>query len=155
MFFSAKPLWKNLFHCQNIWSGRPVLTFGKRPKLNTLENTDTETISASVFVFIDSLVVSASQGASSYATSRQNDLEFHLGCHTCWLSCFTLVCLWCGRTVGRSVYGHVINKFSPMGSLPHFLTHGASRERAPLTSNEIHDLVEAPFQVQIKARLLS
>ena len=27
--------------------------------------------------------------------------------HTCWLSYFTLVCLWCGRTVGRSVYGHV------------------------------------------------
>ena len=37
---------------------------------------------------------------------------------------FTLVCLWCGRTVGRSVHGHVITKFSRMGSLPHFLTHG-------------------------------
>ena len=36
----------------------------------------------SVFVFIDSLVVSASQDASSYVTSR-NDLELHLGCHTC------------------------------------------------------------------------
>ena len=49
---------------------------------------------------------------------------------------FALVCLWCGRTVGRSVYGHVITKFSRMGSLPHFLTHGAprraSRARAPL-----------------------
>ena len=56
----------------------------------------------SVFVFIDSLVVSASQDASSYVTSR-NDLELHLGCHTCWLSCFTLVCLWCRRTVGRAV----------------------------------------------------
>ena len=22
-----------------------------------------------------------------------------MGCHTCWLSHFTLVCLWCGRTV--------------------------------------------------------
>ena len=33
----------------------------------------------------------------------QNNLELHLGCHTCWLSYFTLVCLWCGRTVGRSV----------------------------------------------------
>ena len=29
------------------------------------------------------------------------------------------------RTVGRSVYGHVITKFSRMGSLPHFFTHGA------------------------------
>ena len=35
-------------------------------------------------------------------TSRQNNLELHLGCHTCWLNCFTLVCLWCGRTVGRA-----------------------------------------------------
>ena len=38
---------------------------------------------------------------------------------------FALVCLWCGRTVGRAVYGHVITKFSRMGSLPHFVTHGA------------------------------
>ena len=29
------------------------------------------------------------------------------------------------RTGGRSVYGHVITKFSRMGSLPHFFTHGA------------------------------
>ena len=35
---------------------------------------------------------------------------------------FTLVCLWCCR---RSVYGHMIAKFSRTGSLPHFLTHGA------------------------------
>ena len=33
------------------------------------------------------------------------------------------------RTVGRSVYGHVITKFSRMGSLPHFLTHGAPLKR--------------------------
>ena len=43
-----------------------------------------------------------------------------------------------GRSGGRSVYGHVITKFSRMGSLPHFLTHGAplraSRARAPLQS---------------------
>ena len=57
----------------------------------------------SVFVFIDSLVVSALQDAGGPAISRQNNLELHLGCHTCWLSYFTLVCLWCGRTVGRSV----------------------------------------------------
>ena len=30
----------------------------------------------------------------------------------------------CGAD-GWSVYGHVIAKFSWMGSLPHFLTHGA------------------------------
>ena len=57
----------------------------------------------SVFVLIDSLVVSASQDAGGYAISRQNNLELHLGCHTCWLSYFTLVCLWCGRTVARSL----------------------------------------------------
>ena len=85
----------------------------------------------SAFVFIDSLVVSASQDAGDYAISRQNNLELHLGCHTCLLSYFTLAYLWCGRTVGRA-YGHVITKFSRMGSLPHFLTHGTSRARAPL-----------------------
>ena len=41
-----------------------------------------------------------------------------------------------GRSLARSVYGHVITKFSWMGSLPHFITHGAplraSRARAPL-----------------------
>ena len=56
----------------------------------------------SVFVFIDSLVVSASQDAGGYAIFRQNNLELHLGCHTCLLSYFTLVCLWWGRTVGQS-----------------------------------------------------
>ena len=48
----------------------------------TLDNTDTEKISAFRFVFIDSLVVSALQDAGGYAISRQNNLELHLGCHT-------------------------------------------------------------------------
>ena len=69
-------------------------------KLNTLDNTDTETISASVV--IDSFVVSALQDAGGYAISRQNHLELHLGYHTCWWSYFTLLCLWCGRTVSRA-----------------------------------------------------
>ena len=30
-----------------------------------------------------------------------------------------------GLSGGRSVYGHVITKFSRMGRLLHFLTHGA------------------------------
>ena len=37
----------------------------------------------SVFVFIDSFVVSALQDAGGYAVSRQNNLELHFGCHTC------------------------------------------------------------------------
>ena len=40
----------------------------------------------SVFVFIDSFVVSALQDAGGYPISRQNNLELHLDCHTCWLS---------------------------------------------------------------------
>ena len=56
---------------------------GNLSKLNTLGNTDTETISASVLVFIDYFVVSALQDASGYAISRQNNLELHLGYHTC------------------------------------------------------------------------
>ena len=57
----------------------------------------------SVFVFIDSLAVSTLQDAGGYAISRQNNLELHLGCHTCWLSYFTLVCLWCSRAGGPTV----------------------------------------------------
>ena len=83
--------------------------------------------SLSVFVFIDSLVDSASQDAGGYAISRQNNLEVrsrHLSRCICWLSYFTLVYLWCGRTVVRA-YGHVITKISQMGRSPNFLTHGA------------------------------
>ena len=75
----------------------------------------------SIFVFIDSLVVSASQDVGGYAISHQNNLELHLGCHTCWLRYFTLVCLWCGRRACC----HVITKISRMGRLTNFLTHGA------------------------------
>ena len=99
----------------------------------------------SVFVFIDSFVVSALQDAGGYAISRQNNLELHLGCHTCWLSYFTLVCLWCGRTVsragGRSVYGHVItnfSQFSRMGRSLHFLTYGAPLARFGRESSAIN-----------------
>ena len=34
-------------------------------------------------LFIDYLVVSALQDAGGYVISRQNNLELHLGCHTC------------------------------------------------------------------------
>ena len=37
----------------------------------------------SVFVFIDSLVVSALQDSGFYAISRPKNLELYLGCHTC------------------------------------------------------------------------
>ena len=45
------------------------------------------------------------------------------------------------RSVGRSVYGQVITKFSRMGSLPHFLPmvlcRGASHARAPLSIGSV------------------
>ena len=44
---------------------------------------DTETSSATVFVFIDSLAVSASHDAGGYAICRRNNLKLHLDCHAC------------------------------------------------------------------------
>ena len=41
------------------------------------------------------------------------------------------------RTDGRSVYGHVISKFSRMGRLSHFLTHGAPLARIERESSAI------------------
>ena len=79
----------------------PVCGHENWSKLNTLENTDTETISDFWFrLYWMFLAASALQDAGGYAISRQNNLDLHLGRHTCWLSYFTLVCLWCGRTVG-------------------------------------------------------
>ena len=71
-------------------------------KLNTLDNTDTETIFVFRFRLYWLCFVSALQDAGGYAISRQNNLELHLGCHTCWLSYFTSVCLWCSRAGLRS-----------------------------------------------------
>ena len=56
----------------------------------------------SVFVFIDSFVVSALQDAGGYAISRQNNLEFSFGSPYLLIELFTLVCLWCERTVSRA-----------------------------------------------------
>ena len=39
----------------------------------------------------------------------------------------------------RSVYDHVITKFSRMGRLPHFLTHGAPQARFARQSSAIMD----------------
>ena len=56
----------------------------------------------SVFVFIDCLVVSVLQDAGGYTMPAKVTSSLRLGCHTCsWLSYFTLVCLWCRRTVAR------------------------------------------------------
>ena len=57
--------------------------------------------------------------------SRRNNLELHLGCHTIWLSYFTLVCLWCGRTVegGRCTVTWLPNFLGRID----FLSYGAPR----------------------------
>ena len=52
----------------------------------------------SVFVFIDSLAVSALQYSGGYAISRQNNLELHLGCHTCCM----IELFYIGRPVVRT-----------------------------------------------------
>ena len=87
---------------------------------------------------MDSLVVSASKETGGYAISRQNNLELHLGCHTCCLIYFTLVCLWVVWTGGRSVDQSDVRsrdyQNSWMGRLPHLLGMGLRlrARRAPL-----------------------
>ena len=53
-------------------------------------------------------------------------------CHTCWLSYFTLVCRWCGRSFALSVYGHVITKVFRMCRIPHFHSYEALPTRGAL-----------------------
>ena len=43
------------------------------------------------------------------AISFRKNLELYLGCHTCRLSYFTLVCLWCGGT-GGWMDGHTVTR---------------------------------------------
>ena len=82
----------------------------------------------SVFVFIDSLVVSASQDAGGHKLSRQNNLIFGIGLHV--VRC----------TDGRSYARYVITKFSRMERLPNFLTHGASLARFARESSAMNFL---------------
>ena len=84
------------------------------PKLNTLDNADTETIS--------SLIVSPSQHAGGYAISRQNNVELHLPYLLVELYYIGMPVVWVD---GERAYGHVIIKIPRMGRLPNFLTHGA------------------------------
>ena len=97
----------------------------------------------SVFVFIDCFVISALQDAGGYAISSQNILELHLGCHTCWLSYFTLVCLWCGQTVSRCTVMWLPNFLGWVHYfifLPMVLPWCASRARAPLKKERFNKI---------------
>ena len=77
---------------------------------NTLDNTDTEKISAFRFhlYWLFSCLFFTRRGWLCDFPPKKTRVAF--GLPYCWLSYFTLVCLWCGRTVGR-VYGHVITNF--------------------------------------------
>ena len=88
--------------------------------------------SLSGFVFIDSFVVSALQDAGGYAISRQNNLIVAFGLPYLLIELFYIgmpVVRTDGLSGGRSVYGPVITKFSRMGRLLYFLTHGAPLAR--------------------------
>ena len=73
------------------------------------------------------------QDAGDYAISHQNNFELHLGCHTCRLNYFTLVYLWCGRTVVR----FMVTWLPIFLGWIDFLTHGAplrARESSAIRS---------------------
>ena len=97
-FFSV-----TFFHCSSIFLLYIPNLWTINVSLILLKTRIQRQFPLSIFLFIAFLVVSAFQDAGGYAISRQNNLELHLGCHTCWLNYFTLVCLWCGRTVSRAV----------------------------------------------------
>ena len=63
---------------------------------------------------------------------------------------WTLVSLWCGRTVGRA-YGHVITKFSRMGRLPHFISYGPPYTRVELRYQNLQTQKLLPLNSLFKA----
>ena len=71
-------------------------------KLNTLDNTDTETISAFRFRLYWLFCCLCFTRRWWLCDVPPKNLQLHLGYHTRWLSYFTLVCLWGGRTVSRA-----------------------------------------------------
>ena len=83
----------------------------------------------SVFVFIDCLVVSASQDAGGHTLSRQNNLTFGIGSHVVGV-----------RTVVRTLRHKQI--FSD--SLPNFLTVGAPLTRFARESSAIRIKFNTP-----------
>ena len=58
-----------------------------------------------------------------------------------------------GRAGGRSVYGHVITKFSRMGRLLHFLTHGAPLARFARQSSTITASQMAKQMVTLRIKM--
>ena len=99
-------LWASLAHrLLSLFLGLSFALYSKFVDMtsNTLENTDTETISAFRFRLHWLFGYLCFTRREYLCDSRQNNLELHLCCHTWWLSFFTSVCLWCGWAVGRAV----------------------------------------------------
>ena len=97
-------------------------------KLNTLENTDTETISPFRFrlywLFWFSLLYKMLVAMRIPAKITSSCIWVAIPVD--WVVLHWYDCGADGRSLGRAVvYGHVINKFFWMGRLLHFLTHGA------------------------------
>ena len=95
-----------------------------KSKLNTLDNTDIETIFAFLFVFIDSLIVSASQDAGGHAISRHKNPRVAFG-----LSYLLIESFYIGMSVVRTDVRLRDYKSQPkfLGYIrqANFLTHGA------------------------------
>ena len=104
------------------------------------------------------LFFSLSKSRGGHPMSFQINLELHLGCHSCWLSYFILVCLSCGRTDGRVDLRSRDYQISRMHRLPNFLTHGAplcARESPTMIllntkgdKNRLHELHSYEVKVQ-------
>ena len=58
-----------------------------------------------------------------------------------------------GRSLARSVYGHVITKFSGMGRLPHFFSYGAPPTRGAARGAPL--LLGTKTQIQLFQKTLS
>ena len=104
------------------------------------------------------LFFSLSKSPGGHSMSFQINLELHLGCHTCWLSYFILVCLSCRRTGGRVDLRSRDYQISWMHRLPNFHTHGAplrARESSTMIllntkgdKNRLHELHSYGVKVQ-------
>ena len=112
-------------------------------KLKTLDNTDTESISAFRFRLYWLFCCLCFTRRRWLCDFPPNILELHLGCHTCWLSYFTLLCLWCGRTVSRCTVAWLPNFLGWVHYfifLPMVLRWLAWRARAPLKKERFNKI---------------
>ena len=95
-----------------------------KSKLSTLDKADIETIFAFLFVFIDSLIVWASQDAGGHAISRQKNPRVAFG-----LSYLLIESFYIGMSVVRTYVRLRDYKSQPkfLGYIrqPNLLTHGA------------------------------